>query len=98
MKPLKRHRRLVLNIELLQALRGVRTRIPLEARRFTVGMQSGNAAAIGLLEFLQIAIGPHSELSVQVEKVDLVTHAVFPLLHGGVLARQTALAVALERP
>ncbi len=78
MKPLERHRCLVLDIELLQPLRAARAGIADIARRFAVGMKSGHAAAVGLLEFVQIAIRTHPQLSVQVEKIDLVTHTVFP--------------------
>ena len=75
MKSLKLHRCVILGIELLQALyarAGIALWLP-------VGMQRGHLAAISLLEFLQAAVRAHPELPVQVEKIDLVNHAVSPV-------------------
>jgi len=78
MKPLEFHRRLVLNIKLLQALRAARVLVPLLPRRLAVRMQRGNAAAVRPFEFFQTAIGAHPELPIQIQKIDLVGHACFP--------------------
>ena len=75
MKSLKLHRCFILGIELLQPLYA-RTGIALW---FAVWMQRGYLAAISLLEFLQAAVGAHSQLPVQVEKIDLVNHAFSPV-------------------
>ena len=75
MKALKLHRRFILGIELLQALY-TRAYITLG---LAVGVQRGYPAAVSLLEFLQAAVGAYPELPVQVEKIDLVNHAVSPV-------------------
>ena len=75
MKSLKLHRRFILGIELLQALYA-RAGIGMG---LAVGMQRGHPTAISLLEFLQATVRAHSELPVQVEKIDLVNHAVSPV-------------------
>ena len=80
MKPLEFDRRIVLHVELLQTLRAARVGVTL---KLAVRMQRGYAAAIGLLERLQVAVGAHPQLPVQLEKIDLIGHALSPV-HGGV--------------
>jgi hypothetical protein len=75
MKSVECHRRFILGIELLQALHA-RTGIVLG---FVIGMQRGYQAAIRLLEFRQVTARAHPELPVQVEKIDLVNHALSPV-------------------
>ena len=90
MKSLKLHRCFILGIELLQALY-VRARI---AFGFAVGMQRRYPAAVSLLEFLQPAVGAHSELPIQVEKIDLINHAVSPVAWWWSCTRLTIRATA----
>lgn len=80
MKPLEFHRRFVLHVELLQALRAARVDV---TRKFPVGMQHGYTAPVSLLERLQVAVVTHPQLSIQLEKIDLVCHALSPV-HGDV--------------
>ena len=80
MKPLEFDRRIVLHVELLQALRTARVGVTL---KLAVRMQRGYAAAISLLERLQIAVRAYPQLPVQLEKIDLIGHALSPV-HGGV--------------
>ena len=82
MKPLEFDRRIVLHVELLQALRTARVGVTL---KLAVRMQRGYAAAISLLERLQVAVRAYPQLPVQLEKIDLVSHALSPV-HGGVPA------------
>ncbi len=93
MKSLELHRRFILRIELLQALHA-RTGI---AMRLAVGMQRRYPAAVSLLEFLQAAVGAHAELPVQVEKIDLVNHAVSPVARCCPCTRPTTRATAAGR-
>jgi len=80
MNPLEFDRCIVLHVELLQTLRAARVGI---AVKFAIRMQRGYAAAISLLERLQVAVRAYPQLPVQLEKIDLVSHALSPV-HGGV--------------
>jgi hypothetical protein len=76
MAALEFHRRVVLGGKPLQQHGG--TRIELVAGA-TVRMQLGDAAAVGLLEFIQAATGVQAQSPVHLEKVGLVCHA-FPFV------------------
>ncbi len=75
MKAFKLDCRVILGVKLLQPLCGARISVP---AGFAIGMQPRYAATVGLFELLEPTVAVKPQLSVQVEKIYLVSHAISP--------------------